>query len=359
MPHPCSICDSLAFHGYPEESTHDFLSGEVFRVVESIATPIEEILSHSHPTVDLARRQPSTTSLQSINSKTRATHKSARPCILLNDYITTRIQDIRRPRVCLMATFEGCRMVTLPRILQFFCIAVHPTIPLDDTHVKKENLPPSTNIHLHSLLPWPPTEKCDMARCAQPCEEVHCNQWIIAWSFRTKRPLLGRWLTPEANRKRQAAMRNSMSGEYAASYDLHEIDSGAEGERTGMVFGESAYAVLLQHCISRRKAWIDLCRADPTFIAERESQYREWFKEHDAELARQRLAQSEASLSMRSRPRHPHPASLLAGSLLSQIIPEEDVSMCEELKGETSAGQWVTVDTVCRQRRVRSKCDRY
>ncbi|KAJ3018256.1 hypothetical protein NUW54_g384 [Trametes sanguinea] len=333
MPQPCLFCDSNSSDVYVGEATNSFRPGEVFRVVESIATPIEELLAESKPLDPALGR--STDSLKSINSRARATHKDARPCILLEKYLRAVLEDIKRP--------------------SFFCIAVYPTIPLDDIHVEEEKMPPSTNIHLHTSLPWPPTEKCT-PECTRPCDEIHCNQWILAWSFKTERALLGRWLTPQEKRARQS-LRSSMRQEHVL-HGTHNSHCARSGERTGMVFGETSVAILKEQCKTRRKAWIDLCRADPTFIAKRESQYREWFQEHDAELARRRcLAQSEASTSMRSWRRQPHPASLMAGSLLSQTIPEEDANIFEERKAGTPTGAWITVDT--KQIKKTSRLDAY
>ncbi|OSC96641.1 hypothetical protein PYCCODRAFT_1462350 [Trametes coccinea BRFM310] len=304
MPPPCLACDSHSPDTFAEESSEvTFDSGAVFRIIESIATPVEEVLSHSGLTG--AARERSRTSLLSVTTKLHATSKSPRPCILLDTYSRAALStNTVRPSICLMATFEGTRMVSLPRILQFFCIAVYPTIPLDDAYIQQKRLPKWADIHLHSFPEWPPTEKCN-EDCTHPCTDWHYNQWVFAWSFHTSRPLLGRWLV-------------SQDG----------VTCTGAGDRVGVAFGDQAMAILQHICDRRRRMWMKLCREDKSgaFAREHEKEYRKWFKEHEAKQELRRRSSPSKTSSLISTPCRTHARSIFAETLFNQTIHENSES---------------------------------
>ncbi|KAH9889294.1 hypothetical protein C8Q73DRAFT_707022 [Cubamyces lactineus] len=238
--HMCSSCVAgLRDSHFHEEKLTDFAIGEVFSIEESVYTPIEHIFSD--PNVSGLRGvclNHSATSLNNLRTRVQATTKTPRPCILSQISLKTRLEDLINPLIYLMATFEGAPMHTLPPIYQFFCIAVHPTLPLCPAQTPPTIPLYDPEIHVHSLPEWP----------SSVSSSGQCSQWIIAWQFRTTRPLLGRWLTPEA--RKQARM---SSERMSLDRDSNSEDVEMEGARRGMAFGMKACELLEAQTEERRQ----------------------------------------------------------------------------------------------------------
>ncbi|KAI0653310.1 hypothetical protein C8Q70DRAFT_1059385 [Cubamyces menziesii] len=257
--HTCSSCEA----GLPDtrsgaEEPTRFAAGEVFSIEESVYTPIEHLLSDPVSGLRGANLNYSTSSLNNLRTRGRATHKTPRPCILSNtvypnDGSCNNDGDLT---IWLMATFEGTPMHTLPPVYQFFCIAVYPTRPLCPSQTPPIIPLHDPEVHIHSLPEWPSTDAAS----------GQCSQWIIAWVFETTRPLLGRWLTPEAR-----TLSKGDDVEYSPN-----VTNPMGGETKGMTFGTQAYELLEIQTEERRRKWQRMCRSDRQFALARQREFVEW-----------------------------------------------------------------------------------
>ncbi|KAI0664047.1 hypothetical protein C8Q70DRAFT_215613 [Cubamyces menziesii] len=257
--HSCSPCEAGLpdKHRCAEEPTR-YAVGEVFAIEESVYTPIEHLFSDPVSGLKGANLNYSTASLNKLRTRARATNKTPRPCILSEtEYIGDEGREANgKHAIWLMATFEGTPMHTLPPVYQFFCIAVHPTHPLCPTQTPPIIPLHDPEVHIHSLPEWPSTNT----------SSGDCSQWIIAWTFKTTRPLLGRWLTPEARK-------SSKGGD--AEYSTDGADTVGE-QRKGMAFGTQAYEMLEIQTQERREIWQSMCLSDRQFALERQREFVEW-----------------------------------------------------------------------------------
>ncbi|KAI0653317.1 hypothetical protein C8Q70DRAFT_1036629 [Cubamyces menziesii] len=289
------------------EEAADYIRGEVFSIEESVYTPIEHIFADPNVSgLAGANLNHSTASLNKLCTRNQATNKTPRPCILAGSFPNTKLEDIKNPSIWLMATFEGTPMSTLPPIYQFFCIAVHPTPPLCPLEASRAISLPSPGFHLHSLPEW-------------PTPGPNSSQWIIAWEFETTRPLLGRWLTPQARKK--ARLSSCGSTEEAA-----RVENSHRGERIGMTFGPRATMLLRAQTAEHRNAWIQLCKTDKQFALARQKEFQEW---RSAGGRRRSMCGSKVSCTTGSQKEgHCKARSSYVGhSILNETIHEDGASV--------------------------------
>ncbi|KAI0327913.1 hypothetical protein GY45DRAFT_1362984 [Cubamyces sp. BRFM 1775] len=309
----CHICESAVGDTFmADERPNNFLSGEVFAIEESVFTPIEHILADPEVSgLSGYQLSQSATSLHKLCTRAHATNKTPRPCILSQNFYRTDLKDIHNPRIWLMATFEGTPMSKLPPIYQFFCIAVHPNPPLACADTPTSLPPHDSEVHLHSIPEW-----------HNSAEE--CNQWVIAWSFETKRPLLARWLTPEVKRKARTSARHSHDED-----PMSDVDD-SMGLRKGMTLGVEAYATLTVQTTARRHMWVRFCRSNKKFALERQREYQEW---RDAGRNRQpSVPGSRTSYRPRSRVEayHKTAPSQVSRSIVPETIYEDKISVFKD-----------------------------
>ncbi|KAH9889325.1 hypothetical protein C8Q73DRAFT_793536 [Cubamyces lactineus] len=207
-----------------------------------------------------------------------------------------------------MATFEGTPMHSLPPIYQFFCIAVYPTHPLCPIQTPPIIPLYDPEIHIHSLPEWPSTNT----------SVGQCSQWIIAWLFETTRPLLGRWLTPEARKLCKGG---------DAEYSPGGTDT-VEGERKGMAFGTQAYELLEIQTEECRQMWQQMCCTDRQFALARQREFMEWRD------ARRKSRSSIYSASHRSNSQKEGYCKAspprVGRSIMNETIHEEHVSVFQD-----------------------------
>ncbi len=233
----CAHChgDGSSDRLSPYELETFYCAGEVFSIRESVFTPIEEMFTTravSSLTGDELQR--SRVSLETLRTRNEDTLK-ARPGILLKEFRTPCL-DRRGAIICLMATFEGTPMDDLPRVFPYFCCPVYPNDGVNSAHR-----------HFHCLPQWD-----------KP------STWIIAWSFRSRRSLGIRWLTPENWEKMQGKGDQGKPEDVAAD----------RAERTGMAFGPQATMELSDYCSKLRHSWMLQCRKNRLFSLEHEREYR-------------------------------------------------------------------------------------
>ncbi|KAI0774889.1 hypothetical protein BD413DRAFT_537397 [Trametes elegans] len=217
-----------------------YQAGQVFRIRESIFTPVEEIFSNrgvSNLTGDQPRR--SRMSLDSLGTRHRAT-QNIRPCILMKDVLRPP-RVVTNASICLMATYEGQPIEDLRRVMQYLSI---PVFPIDPHALDVDGM------HLHSHTEW----------TRAPC-------WIMAWLYSTKRPLGTRWLTPQA---RQCAT--------AGQGQLWTESGIVEPACDGMTFNEDAYFELKTQWQARPDQWITSCKKSAFFASGHEKEYREYLE---------------------------------------------------------------------------------
>ncbi|KAH9889317.1 hypothetical protein C8Q73DRAFT_707114 [Cubamyces lactineus] len=311
--HPCSTCEA----GLPDnhrcaEDPTRYALGEVFAIEESVYTPIEHLFSDPVSCLKGAELNYSTASLNNLRTRGRATNKTPRPCILSEaEYFGDEgHQTDGKHTIWLMATFEGTPMHTLPPVYQFFCIAVHPTPPLCPIQTPPTIPLHNPEVHLHSLPEWPSTN----------ISSGQCSQWIIAWQFKTTRPLLGRWLTPES--------RKLSKGE-DAEYSLGGTDT-VGGRRKGMALGTRAYEMLEIQTEERREMWQDMCLSDKEFALARQREFVEWRD------ARRKSRSSIYSASYRSNSQKEGYCKAspprIGRSIMNETIHEDHVSVFQDKK---------------------------
>ncbi|KAI0327933.1 hypothetical protein GY45DRAFT_1327005 [Cubamyces sp. BRFM 1775] len=313
MTHSCSSSSCEA--GLPDdyrcaEEPTRFATGEVLAIEESVYTPIEHLFSDPVSGLRGASRNYSTASLNNLRTRGRATNKTPRPCILSETvYLGDKsIKGDGNPAIWLMATFEGTPMHTLPPVYQFFCIAVYPTHPLCPVQTPPTIPLHDPEVHLHSLPEWPLSDTA----------AGQCSQWIIAWLFETTRPLLGRWLTPEARRQSKGREAEDSSGGSDAARD----------ERTGVTFGVRAYEALEIQTEERRQLWQRLCCSDRQFALERQREFVEW---RDARRKSQSSVYSASYRSNSQKEGYCKAApSRIGRSIMNETIREDQVSVFQD-----------------------------
>ena len=181
--------------------------GDVYTINESVCTPIYDILRQSN--LERAQFAQSQASFHSVCNRRLATrHQDGRPCILMDYYREPPTQRMGH-KVCLVTTYSGQHISTLPRIFKEF------SIPVSQHYAVKSE----SGEHVHSLPPW-----------------NRKDAWIIAWIFVTRRPLLGRVRT-----------------KYEAGRPQEDI-----------VFGDAAMEYLNIACDRRREEWLKKCQ-NPKF----------------------------------------------------------------------------------------------
>lgn len=187
----------------PPLQFHAISRGDVYTVNESVCTPIYDILRRSN----LERTQfvQSHASFHSVcNSQLATKHRDGRPCILMEYYQEPPTQRMGR-RVCLVTTYSGQHVSTLPRIFREF------SIPVAQHYAVNEE----SDAHVHSLPPWDRN-----------------GSWIIAWVFVTQRPLIDRLRS------------KSKTGH----------------PRRDVGFGEAAMKYIKKSCKKQRKEWLNKCK---------------------------------------------------------------------------------------------------
>ncbi|KAI0740874.1 hypothetical protein C8Q76DRAFT_853153 [Earliella scabrosa] len=193
------VCDGDA----PVPRGPGIRKGDVYKIEESIYTPIYDILSHESSNPDRATWRDSRQTFHDIVQKMHATYKR-RPCIMMKhdpDPPTVR----KGRKLCLTTTLEGERIENLPRIFLEFCVPIAPSYAISGDEAA----------HVHSLPEWDRE-----------------NAWVIAWMFTSRRALLG---------------------------DSPDPNCVTRQER---VFGSKAMNDLKDECQKRLRAWYDKCRND-------------------------------------------------------------------------------------------------
>ncbi len=189
---------------------HALCPGDVYFINESICTPIYDILRQPQSNLERTQYIQSQQSFHSICSKETATkHENGRPCIVMQHYRDPFTRRMSR-KVCLVTTYSGRHISTLPKICKEFSVPVYPHYAIT---------PDSGDDHVHSMPRW-----------------SRENAWIVAWIFTTSRPLI------RALRARREA--------------------GQLGEN--IAFGETAMEYILETCENLREEWFDKCK-NPKF----------------------------------------------------------------------------------------------
>ena len=136
------------------------IAGDIFRMQESVRTPIRHILAQSpgqyNGSASLAFTHASTT-------RTSGTMKT-RPCIIVN----LPEEETRRSllSICAMATYEGVPIHEAPEIYQHFSIGISPNT--------------SDPVHLHTSPEWTGVG----------------GQWVIAYIYGVPPDKYDLWTTP-------------------------------------------------------------------------------------------------------------------------------------------------------------------
>ncbi|TFK84689.1 hypothetical protein K466DRAFT_664992 [Polyporus arcularius HHB13444] len=194
--------------------------GDVYMINESICIPFYDIFRQS-PNLERTQYIQSSHSLLSVCSRQTATrHVDGRPCILMDYHEESYVRKIAR-KVCLVTTYSGHQMSTLPKICKEFSIPVSPS---DAITAENED-------HVHSSPRW-----------------SRENAWIIAWVFVTRRPLI----------RRMQAKR----------------EAGRPSEN--VFFSESTAEYLDAACMKLRTEWMAKCRKDPSLAG----RYAKEFHDH-------------------------------------------------------------------------------
>ncbi|OJT06560.1 hypothetical protein TRAPUB_2637 [Trametes pubescens] len=240
----CTHCDANAPSDQPHHPELDSLYhiGEVFAIHESVFTPIEDLFAtRAVSSLATNERRRCSVELESLRTRKDTTLKS-RPCILRAPFESPPGHSDRRGAwICLMATFENAPMAELPRVFHYLCSPVFPNGTVN-----------RGKAHFHSLPEWP---------------ELSC--WIIAWVFKTTRPLDTRWFTQDSWKTKQ---RRGYKDQDATSAEGEEEGT----RRIGMVFGHQASDELFEHCRRLRQSWMRRCQKDRTLSREYEREYREY-----------------------------------------------------------------------------------
>jgi hypothetical protein len=155
-----------------------FVSGEVAAVRDTIQRPFRYLLGLPTPeslqqgdtisditgACDVGSASFDPAHLDSgLESFARRTEQSSlpglktRPCVILGP---GEQGNPLRPRICLMATFDGCKDDELSTLARYFAVPVFPNVPDDGS------------LHLHSCPEWHDPQRDEDGR-------IH-RQWIIA-----------------------------------------------------------------------------------------------------------------------------------------------------------------------------------
>ncbi len=200
-------CSHLSYVDQPMPLMEDCVlsMGDAYTINESVCTPIYDILRQPESNLDRTQFVQSNESFRSMFTQTTATRNDdGRPCILMEYYKEAPRRKVMR-KVCLVTTYWGRPISELPKIFREFSIPVFPNYAIT----------PDCDCHVHSLPKW-----------------SREDAWIIAWVFRTNRPLIHR-------------MR--------AKREMSE-------HRENLVFGRTAMAYLKRDADNKRSEWVEKCK---------------------------------------------------------------------------------------------------
>lgn len=123
--------------------TYEVQPGDICRIVASVLIPIEQALGIAGSPMYF------TNAGQDSSYTTNSSTQSPRPCVFMG-----RLEE-NAPAVCLMATYHGNTVASMPEVYQYFSIPVDPDVEPPDGRV------------IHTTPRWP--------------ESSRTNQYLIAY----------------------------------------------------------------------------------------------------------------------------------------------------------------------------------